>query len=148
VLDNSTQERTDIDPAKPGVTRKTGRRSLLNRSAITNGTQLLAFVDERSAYARRFRDVLAELIADQGGEASSAGTKALARRAACLIVELELMESKFATVGEASPRQIDCYARAAGALKRLFDVLGTDRKAGDITPDLHHLIDLVEAGKL
>ena len=60
------------------------------------------------------------------------------------------MEGKFVTAGEASPRQLDSYARAAGALKRLFDVLGTDRKARDVTPDLtlNRLIDLVEAGKL
>ena len=74
MLDNSTQERPHLDPAKREVTRKVGGRSLLNRSAITNGTQLLPFVDERSAYARRFKDILAELISDQGGEGSSAGT--------------------------------------------------------------------------
>ena len=38
------------------------------RSSITNHTDMLHGVDGRSAAARRYRDLVLEIVADQGGE--------------------------------------------------------------------------------
>jgi hypothetical protein len=51
-----------------------------------------------------------------------------------LSVELEALEQKFALAGEASPHQLDLYARTAGNLRRLLETLGITRRARDITP--------------
>ena len=80
-----------------------------NRARITNGTSLLPTVDGRCLWARRYRDLLSLHLSDLGGEsACSEAEKALTRRAACLIVELERLEDLFAT-GEATPQQLELY---------------------------------------
>ena len=54
------------------------------RSAISNGSRLLANVDARSAGARRFRDLVRAFSADLGDNLSE-GDLALVRQAATLI---------------------------------------------------------------
>ena len=67
------------------------------RSKITNGRELLPGLDHRSVWARRFRDLQAQLVMDLGGdEVLSAAKKAIIRRCAVIQVELELRELKFA----------------------------------------------------
>src|SRR5271165_5756399 len=65
------------------------------RSAVSNGSQLFvdSTVDGRSKEARRFRDVLAEIVSDLGGaDHLSEGQRQLARRCALMSVECEKME--------------------------------------------------------
>jgi hypothetical protein len=72
------------------------------RSAVTNGTQLFVVdtIDGRSKEARRFRDVLGQIMDDLGGtDHLSEGQKQLARRAALMSVECEKLEAK-AVAGE------------------------------------------------
>src|SRR4051812_30970588 len=110
------------------------------RSRITNGKVILPNCDQRSMWVRRFRDVNALLLADAAGaDVVSEAEKALVRRAACLMVELERLEMLFAlgdddlTPREGEQRQgriyrLDAYQRAANTLRRTLESLGLKRK--------------------
>jgi hypothetical protein len=53
------------------------------RSAVSNGARLFVTPPGDTAWARRFRDVLAEIVSDLGGpDMLSEGQRQLARRAA------------------------------------------------------------------
>jgi hypothetical protein len=55
------------------------------RSRVTNGKTLFVEADQRGPWARRWRDVLAEIISDLGGaDLLSEGQKQLARRCATI----------------------------------------------------------------
>lgn len=105
------------------------------RSRVTNGADVLAGIDGRSAVARRYRDILAALVADQGGfEGMSEARAQLSRRFAALAVQAEQAEARLAR-GET----IDLHAHAliASTLTRLASRLGINRLAKDVTPHLH-----------
>jgi hypothetical protein len=106
------------------------------RSRITNGGKLLpGIVDERSAWVRRAKDIIALHISDLGGEDNvSTAERSIVRRASVMTVELERLEAKFALAGEASERDLDLYIRAAGNLRRLLEAIGLRRRPIDITP--------------
>ncbi|WP_244571229.1 hypothetical protein [Mesorhizobium carmichaelinearum] len=107
------------------------------RSAVTNGSTLLPGVDGRSIWARRFRDLLGQHVADLGGEgAVSEAERSIARRATALEVELERLELRFATAGEAEAADLDLYSRASNTMRRHFEALGLQRRQRDITPSL------------
>ena len=81
-------------------------------------------------------------LSDLGGEgAVSEAEKSLIRRAATLTVELERMEERFATDGEADSAALDLYSRTAGNLRRLLEATGLQRRPRDVTPDLRHYIE-------
>jgi hypothetical protein len=109
------------------------------RSRVTNGSTLFAGKgDGRSAWARRLRDLCSEHVADLGGvDAVSVAERSIVRRCATLTCELERLEGKFATDGEASDSDLDLYSRVAGNLRRLLESLGLQRRAKDVTTDLH-----------
>src|SRR5436190_16175676 len=114
---------------KPRSSRRAGVFEAPARSRITNGRELLPGVDGRTLWVRRFRDVLSLHLSDLGGaDRISEAEKASARRAACLIVELEQLEAKFALAGEAKGWQIDRYQRLANTLRRLLETLGLQRR--------------------
>jgi hypothetical protein len=119
------------------------------RSSISNGSSLLADVDHRSAWMRRLRDLIADHVADLGGEhALSTGEMALVRRASMLTLQLELMEARWQeNNGEASAKQIETYQRTANTLRRLLESLGLQRRPKDVSTlrprDLNRLIDAV-----
>ncbi|MCJ2055647.1 hypothetical protein MKL09_03655 [Methylobacterium sp. J-048] len=88
------------------------------------------------------RDLMALHLSDLGGEAAvSEAEKSLIRRAATLTVELERMEERFATDGEADAEGLDLYSRTAGNLRRLLEATGLQRRHRDVTPDLRHYIE-------
>ncbi len=105
------------------------------RSRVTNNSALfLEGVDGRSALARRFRDVLGEIVADMGGvEVTSEGQRQLARRVATLAVQAEQMEAEWAAGGELN---IDTYVTLVNALGRALTRIGLRRRARNVTPDL------------
>jgi hypothetical protein len=97
---------------------------------------LLPGVDGRSPWVRRCKDVIAAHLSDMGGEDNtSAAERSIIRRAAVLTTELELLEVRFATAGEASAEDLDLYQRAAGNLRRLLEAVGVRRRARDVTPE-------------
>ena len=105
--------------------------------AVTNGSAVLAHVDGRSAWMRRFRDLIATPEADLGGrDTLSEGQRAIVRRAALLQCQLERMETHIAqNDGEAGEKLIDCYQRTSGGLRRLLESIGLNqgRKQRDVT---------------
>jgi hypothetical protein len=120
----------NLAPERPLHSRTASLAKPTARSRVTNGSELLPGVDGRTLWVRRFRDVLALHLSDLGGESStSEAEKALARRAACLIVELEQMEVRFAEAGSADGNLLERYQRAANTLRRLLESLGLGRRA-------------------
>ena len=108
------------------------------RSAISNGSQLFTdHLDQRSAWARRLRDLIADSTNDLGGiEAVSSAEKLLIRRCAMLALQAELMEQNFAKNedGAASVKALDAYQRTTNTLRRTLELLGLRRRARDVTP--------------
>ena len=103
------------------------------KSAITNGSVLIPGIDQRSAWIRRCKDLIAAHSGDLGGEANcSTAEQSLIRRVAVLTTELERLELKFASVGEAKPSDLDLYQKLANTLRRLVGVLGIKRRPKDV----------------
>jgi hypothetical protein len=132
----SAAPRSIVTPDEDDEDDETSVMPITSRSALTNGRRLSADVDGRSAWARRFRDVLEGLFADLGGEDRATETqRTLIRRIATLVVESEIMESKMAAAGTgAGQKRLATYARCAGTMKRLLEHLDIERQAKDITP--------------
>jgi hypothetical protein len=108
------------------------------RSAVTNGTKLLPGIDQRSAWVRRCKDIIAEHTADKGGQSNiTAGEASIIRRISALTTELEILESRFAKAnGNATTSDLDLYIRGSGALRRLLETIGLERRARDVTDDV------------
>jgi hypothetical protein len=102
------------------------------RSRVTNGRKM--FVDGgdgRSPWARRWRDLIEAHVNDLGGvTALSMAERSLIKRAATLECELEAIEGK---LSEGKPQDLAVYATAASHLRRIFETLGLDRRAHDVT---------------
>lgn len=119
-----------------------------HRSRVTNGKTLLAGVDGRSLWARRFRDLLNLHIADLGGEdAITEAERAILRRAAALMTELERLEVQFANSEGADADSLDLYSRTAGNLRRLLEAVGLGRRSKDVTPSLSQYLHQAAGGK-
>jgi hypothetical protein len=81
--------------------------------------------------------VIAAHLSDLGGvDNTSAAERSLIRRAAVLTTELERLEVKFASAGEASAEELDIYARIAANLRRLLESVGLQRRPRNITPSV------------
>jgi hypothetical protein len=107
------------------------------RSKLTNQGTLLPDVDGRSALARRFRDIVAQLVADQGGaDRLSEARLQLLRRFAAAAVLAEELEGKLAR-GQA----IDLaeHALLSSTLVRIAQRIGIDRHAKSI-PSLNEYL--------
>jgi hypothetical protein len=127
------------------ATRKQSDLSLSRlRSAITNGTAVLSGVDHRSPFMRRLKDLRDAHLQDAGGEdILSEGQRALIARASMLELQLEMLDSKFASNdGAASAQELDLYGRTAGALRRVLEALDLHRgrKQRDVTPTLQQYL--------
>ena len=107
------------------------------RSAMTNGA-ILPGIDGRSTWVRRLKDLIALHVADLGGDQNvSEAERAIIRRAAVLITELERMERDFA-LSEGAPgiAELEVYQRAANSMRRLLESVGLQRRSRDMTPTL------------
>jgi hypothetical protein len=112
------------------------------KSAVANGSALLPGIDGRSAWVRRCKELIADHVSDLGGvNSASAAERSIVRRACVLTVELERMERQFALAGEASPDDLDTYARVAGNLRRLLEAVGLQRRARNVTPTLDEYLE-------
>ena len=115
---------------QPGSGRKPAALRY-GRSRVTNGKLLAG--DNRSAWARRAKDVIALHTSDLGGADNvSAAEASIIRRCAVLTVELERLEVKFAQAGAADANDLDLYQRCAGNLRRLLEAIGLQRRPKDI----------------
>jgi hypothetical protein len=126
---------------KQGVSRQ--RPLTLNtvRSAVTNGTHLLAGCDGRSARMRRLRDLISGHVQDLGGrDLISEAEYSIVRRCALLTLELELLEARFEGNEGAKAAELDAYQRCSSTLRRLHEALGLKRRTKDITPSLGDIL--------
>lgn len=111
---------------------------LLGRSTITNGTNILPYIDGRSTWTRRLKDLIDLHQNDLGGADNiSTAEASIIRRAATLTVELEHLEAKFMRQGEAGPAQLMLYQRVANTHRRLLEAIGLQRRPRDVTPSLN-----------
>jgi hypothetical protein len=103
------------------------------RSAVTSGRVLLVGGDSNSAWARRYADLLVGHVADAGGRDLVSDAKlSLIRRAAAMECEIERLEAKLC---RDELVDLDVFGRAASHLRRLFEVIGIERKQRDVTPN-------------
>jgi hypothetical protein len=123
---------TELAAKSNGTRSSIEKPSPRTRSRVSNGSAVLDGVDGRSAVARRYRDVLNELISDLGGDPSGAQS-AIARRASALCVVCEQAEAEMVAGGVLDLAE---FTTAANSLRRLLSDLGLERRARDITPSL------------
>jgi hypothetical protein len=108
------------------------------RSRVTNNREILPGIDHRSPLARRYRDLVSQIAADQGGaDHLSESRLQLIRRfsgAAALAeqVEARLVEGEQIDIGE--------YARLTSTLIRVSKRLGLDRIPRNVTPTLEQYL--------
>jgi hypothetical protein len=98
-------------------------------SGLTPGQ--LPGVDGRTWPARRYRELVANMSSDLGGELSTCKA-AVVCRAASLMAWCELEEAAHANTGKLD---IQVYTTAVNSLRRLLSDLGLERVARDV-PDL------------
>jgi hypothetical protein len=107
------------------------------RSKVGNGNKLLPGIDGRSAWARRYKDILHAFVSDAGGaDAISEAEHAILRRAATLATECERIEALFAVNGCADPSELDLHAKTSAVLSRLLEKVGLKRRVIDVVPSV------------
>ena len=118
--------------------RATTVRPRTMRSRVTNGKALFVEADGRGPWARRWRDVLAEIISDMGGhDGLSEGQRQLARRCATIAIACERMEGEAAQGAEID---LEVYGTLTDRLGRALQRLGLKRVARDVGPTLADVI--------
>ncbi len=116
------------------------------RAAVTNGKQLfIERVDGRSLPARRYRDLYLAIIEDIGGfDQTSEAQRQLARRAAAMCVQAELME---AALARGEDLDVGEHCLLTNAQARVFVKLGIKRVPRQKPiMDLHTYLEM-EAGE-
>lgn len=107
-----------------------GSRPPATRSAVTNGRRLHVVAPGDTAWARRFADILAEIISDIGGpDRLSEGQRQLARRAATIAIACERMEGEMAAGADINTEQ---YGALTDRLGRCFQRLGLERRSSKV----------------
>jgi hypothetical protein len=119
------------------------KRSVQNRSAVTNRKRLFVEGDGRSPWARRWRDLVELHAGDLGGiDVLSEAQFSLIKRAATIEVELELSEGRMSMGQEVD---LDVFTRSASHLRRILETLGIERRPRDVTPTLREYLAAKEA---
>src|SRR5262245_40820039 len=99
------------------------------RSAVSNGRRLHVAAPGDGAWARRFRDVLDQIISDLSGpDGLSEGQRQLARRATTIAIACERLEGEAAAGNEID---LDVYGTLTDRLGRCFQRLGLKRQLRD-----------------
>ena len=114
-----------------------GSRKRAARSRISNGTAVLD-ADGRSAVSRRYRDICAAVVADQGGaDLAEVRLQMIRRFAACCVIA-EGMEAKLAA-GETI--NVGEHALLTSSMVRVAQRIGIDRRAREILPSLGRYLE-------
>lgn len=117
------------------------------RSKVTNArlsgkrlsTRSLLNTDGRTAWARRYRDLVVMLSDDAGGAEGLSELKlGLVRRVAALTIEAEKLEVQLA---EGEEVDIDLLARLSSHIRRISETIGLNRAVRDVTPTLAQIIE-------
>jgi hypothetical protein len=114
------------------------------RSAVSNGSRLFVIRPGDNKWARRFRDILNEIVSDLGGDSLSEGQRRLSegqrqlsRRCATISLACERLEGDIAAGREID---LDLYGTMTDRLGRAFQRLGLKRVAKNITPRLSDML--------
>ena len=101
------------------------------RSKVTNGRRVFAAGgDGRSAWTRRWKDIVELHVVDAGGlDVLSEARLSLIRRAATLELQLEQLEC---AMSEGKDVDIEGYGRVASHLRRILEAMGLDRRQRQI----------------
>lgn len=127
------------------------------KAAVTNdNAAIVADVDQRGPFVRRFRDIVREHEVDLGGaDRMSEGQKAIVRRLAMCQLLCEWLENKFIQRLEEhgemyGANRIDQYRGFTETQRRLIESLGLSRgrTPRDVTPDdyTQKIIDGIQRG--
>jgi hypothetical protein len=108
----------------PAVRTAISARPPSARSAISSASALLPGVDQRSALARRYREICEALTADIGGDLTEA-ERLTVRSAAALAIRAEVLQAAIVRGEDVSP---DDAVRLANASARLLAVLKRGRQ--------------------
>lgn len=112
----------------------TATRPPRTRSRVSNGSALFVGddIDERSAVARRYRDLLDDLTVHVGGDPTAA-EEIIIRSAATLATWCEERAAELV-----SGKEIDVakFTTSCNTLRRLLGDIGLERRAKDITDGL------------
>lgn len=133
MLENPSVDRDTVDTCSSRL-----------RSPVTNGKTPFVEADGRGAWARRWRDVVAEITSDLGGaDLLSEGQKQLIRGAAIAVV-CEKLEGQAAS-GVAIDLEI--YGRLTERLGRTFHGLGLKCQPRDVMPTLSKYLAALRQSK-
>jgi hypothetical protein len=124
-------QKAHLDSIKP-----TARSRVTNARLKGRVTSRALFVDAdgRTPWARRYRDLVAQLADDAGGLATLSELRlSLIRRAAALMVEAERLEGELA---DGKPCDVDQLARVSGHLRRIAETIGLNKVKRDNTPTI------------
>jgi hypothetical protein len=111
------ERRMEAAGKTPASRRPISRHSANNRSRVTNGRTLLPGVDGRSASARRYRDLIAELARELGDAEPTAAESASIRQAAAIIVRSEQLS---ADIVRGEPVDNDTLIRLSSEARRIM----------------------------
>ena len=113
------------------------------RSRVTCGKCLLPLVDGRSLLALRYRDIVARLVVDQGGDDRAgddlpeARLQLIRRFAGCCVLA-EQIEAKLVVEEPIKPEE---YSQLISSLVRVASRIGLDRVPKNITPSLRQYLN-------
>jgi hypothetical protein len=120
-----------VGEAATGDQERATARAKRPRSAITSGRQMFVQGDPNSAWSRRYHDLVVRHVGDLGGrDLLSEAQLSLIRRATSIECELERLDAMLSTGAEVD---LDAYGRASSHLRRIFEVLGLERRCRDVT---------------
>jgi hypothetical protein len=109
-----------------------------NRARVSNGADVLPNVDGRSIIARRFRDIVAQIVVDMGGlDRCSEARVQLIRRFAAAAVLAEQMEARLANGATIDVQE---HAHLSSTLVRIAQRIGIERRAR-VVPHLHDYLE-------
>jgi hypothetical protein len=103
------------------------------KSRVSLGKDILPDCDGRSTIARRYRDISAAILADQGGETVCSETRQqLIRRFSAAAVIAEQMEAALANGAEID---VAAHCQLTSTMTRVAHRIGVDRIPRDVTGD-------------
>ena len=117
-----------------GASRVLTAAKVQARSRLSNGRDVLPDVDGRSIIARRYRDIVAALVSDQGGaEHLSEARLQLIRRFSAASVLAEQMEARIVRDEQINIQE---YSLLVSTAVRIAQRIGLDRVPRDVAPSL------------
>jgi hypothetical protein len=120
-----------------GVSAAQEVRQRKGRSAVTNGARLHVAKIGDAKWARRFRDILVEILSDidSRDRGLSEAQRQLARRCATIAIACERMEGEAAAGNEIN---LVVYGMLTDRLGRCFSRLGLKRQVGELIDPLQY----------